>query len=584
MEEPMPKRSNFTPAWFEKPTPEGTYRSLFKWGDLAAFKHPNSGLVRLMMETFNLREEDLKAPLSLGLELVIGDFPPKLKPDQIKTFARICGAENVKTTLYDRVSKSYGGGMIDALRLRKQIIENIPDVVVCPREKEEIQKIVELCNSEKIALNIFGAGSSVTRGLEAVKEGISLDMSVHMNRVVKFNEIDQTITVEAGMTGPQLEDVLNHAPEKLGAKFRYTCGHFPQSFEYSSVGGWIVTRGAGQNSTYYGKIEDIVIAQEYITPVGTLKTQEHPRSAAGMDFDQVMMGSEGTFGVLVNATLKVFRWMPGNRKRFSYMFKDWATAREACREIMQSEFGYPSVFRLSDPEETDVAMKLYQIEGTLADSALKAFGYKPMQKCLLLGHTDGEKDFSINVDRKVRQITRRHGAFDLSIAGVTKHWEKSRFRDPYMREDLEDFGILIDTLECSVTWSQMENVHRSVREFIKSRPQTICMTHLSHAYPQGGNLYFIFIAKINTIKEYLELQYGIIEKLKESGAAISHHHGVGKQTAPWLEEQIGTPQMNVIRALKKHFDPNNIMNPGGTLGLDMNPEQSGKRWSKDLEE
>ncbi len=576
-------KQKFVANWFDQPTPDGTYRSLYKWGDPAGFKHPNSGLVRLIMETFGVTREDLKKPINLGLEKIEGERTISLSKAQMGFFISLCGEENVKTDLYNRVSRSYGGAMIDALRLRKKIIENIPDAVICPRNQVEIEKLVAYCNKERLPVYIYGAGSSVTRGLEAVNNGISIDMSAHMNKVVRFNEIDQTITVQAGMTGPQLEDLLNHAPERLGAKRAYTCGHFPQSFEYSSVGGWVVTRGAGQNSTYYGKIEDIVVSQEYVTPIGVLKTDEHPRCAVGPDFDQVMMGSEGAFGVLVNVTLRVFRWLPANRKRFSYMFKDWQSAREACREVMQSEFGYPSVFRLSDPEETDVAMKLYHIEGTPADNLLKGLGYKPMQKCLLLGHTDGERAFSANVNRKIRQICARHGAFNLSFAQVTKSWEKGRFRDPYMREDLEDFGILIDTLECAVTWSQMEEVHRTVREFIKTRPQTVCMTHLSHVYPQGGNLYFIFIAKMNTIKEYLDLQYGILERIQQSGAALSHHHGVGKQSSPWLEGQIGKAQMDVIRALKNHFDPLNIMNPGGTLGLDMSREQAEKRWSKDLE-
>ncbi len=577
------KKHNFTPNWFSQVTPDGTYRSLYKWGDPAGFKHPNRGLVKLLMETFNLSEDDLKTPKNLGLEKITGEKKIGLSGAQINNLVEISGIENVKTDLYSRVSRSYGGGMIDALRLRHKIIENIPDIVISPRNQEEIEKIISFCDKERIPVYIYGAGSSVTRGLEAVKAGISIDMSIHMNKVVSFNEIDQTITVQPGMTGPALERILNNAPETLGAKRAYTCGHFPQSFEYSSVGGWVVTRGAGQNSTYYGKIEDIVIAQEYITPVGILKTTEHPRCAVGPDFDQIMMGSEGAFGVLASVTLRVFRWQPGNRKRYSFMFKDWQSAREACQEIMQSEFGFPSVFRLSDPEETDVAMKLYHIEGTIADSVLKFLGFNPMKKCLLLGHTDGEISFSRNVNRQIRKICRKHGAFNLSFAPVTANWEKGRFRDPYMREDLEDFGILLDTLECSVTWSQMESVHRSIREFIKSRPNTICMTHLSHAYPQGGNLYFIFIGKMDTIKEYLDFQYQIIEKIQQSGAALSHHHGVGKQTAPWVEGQIGKSQMDVIRVLKTHFDPHNIMNPGGTLGLDLNPDQAKKQWSMNLE-
>ncbi len=580
----MAKKKRFKPNWYEQPTPPGTYRSLLKWGDPAAFKHPNSGLVKLMMETFELTPGDLAQPLDLALDPVTVERPVNMEQRHLEAFTSICGSENISTNTYTRISRSYGSAMIDALRLRKHIIENIPDLVVCPRSAEEIQQIVEYSNQHHIPVHVYGAGSNVTRGIEAVKGGVALDMSAHLNRLVSFNETDQTITVEAGMTGPQLEEILNHAPERLGAQRRYTCGHFPQSFEYSSVGGWVVTRGAGQNSTYYGKIEDIVISQRYATPRGEFKTCPHPRSANGPDFDQLMMGSEGAFGVLTEVTLRVFRWQPGNRRRFSYMFKNWDDAVAACREIMQCECGYPSVFRLSDPEETDVAMKLYHIEGTPADTVLKLSGYHPMQKCLLLGMTDGEAGFSRNVNRQVRRICRRHGAFNISFAPVTSNWERSRFRDPYMREDLQDFGVLTDTLECAVTWSQMKQVHTSVRGFIKSRPNTICMTHLSHAYPQGGNLYFIFIAKIATIKEYLELQYGILSAIQQSGAAISHHHGVGKQTAPWLEGQIGSAQMDVIRALKVHFDPRNIMNPGGTLGLDMSPEQKEQRWSKDLED
>lgn len=580
----MSKNKKFVPAWFEGSLPERSFRSLFKWGDPAAFKHPNSGLVKLMLNTFDLHQEDLLNPVGYGLEQVEIDQPVCLPAEHISWFTNLVGNENIFTDTYTRIRRSYGGGTIDTLRLRKHIIENLPDLVIAPRTSEEIQEIIDYCSEHLIPIYIYSAGSSVTRGMEAVKGGVSLDMSLHMNRLISFNEEDQTITVEPGMTGPQLEDLLNHAPERLGALRRYTCGHFPQSFEYSSVGGWVVTRGAGQNSTYYGKIEDIVIAQDYATPRGNFKTCPHPRSANGPDFDQIMMGSEGAFGVLTSVTLRVFRWQPGNRRRFSYMFKNWEDARDACREIMQAEFGFPSVFRLSDPEETDVAMKLYHIEGTPADSVLKALGYQPMQKCLFLGHTEGERVFSNNVHRQIHRICRKHGAFNLGFAPVVQNWEKGRFRDPYMREDLQDFGILIDTLECAVTWSQMDEVHQAVRGFIKNRPQTICMTHLSHGYPQGGNLYFIFIAKINTIKEYLDLQYGILDAIQKSGAAISHHHGVGKQTAPWLEGQIGTPQMDLIRALKHHFDPLNIMNPGGTLGLDMSPAQREMRWSKDLEE
>ena len=358
----------------------------------------------------------------------------------------------------------------------------------------------------------------------------------------------------------------------MSTKRAYPCGHFPQSFEYSSVGGWAVTRGAGQNSSYYGKIEDIVISQEYVTPIGIIKSDEFPRNATGPSIDQIMMGSEGTFGILTHVTLRVFKYMPENRKKFSYVFKDWENGLNAAREIMQGEFGFPSVFRLSDPEETSIAFRLYGVADTVIDKMLAAKGYKDGKRVLMLGWSEGEKHFSKNVAKQIDKICKKHGAmYTTSI--VTKGWEKGRFTDPYLREDMGDYGLMLDTLECSVNWDNFTNVYENVRRFCKSRPDTICMTHMSHFYPQGANLYFIFEAKMNDLDEYLEYQRGIMDNIQKYGAAMSHHHGIGKMTAPWLEAQIGKNQMDIYRALKQHFDPDNLMNPGGTLGLDLPEDQ-----------
>ncbi|HOU42876.1 MAG TPA: FAD-binding oxidoreductase [Anaerolineaceae bacterium] len=574
----MTEKKDFTPPWIEEAAPPHSYRSLFKWGNPNEFKHPNRGMFRLILDTFGMSEADFQQPLHTGWEEFDADFPVTMDAVHLQAFTNMVGVENIQTGTYERVRASYGAGMIDALRLRQHHIENLPDLVIAPRSTDDIRAIVQYCHQNRIPVYIYGAGSTVTRGMEAVRGGICLDMSRHMNRVVSFDEVDQTITVQAGMWGPELERILNQAPKILGASRAYTCGHFPQSFMHSSVGGWTVTRGAGQNSTYYGKIEDIVLSQEYITPLGDLKTPGYPRSATGPDFDQLMMGSEGCFGVLATVTLRVFRSMPENTRRFSYLFHTWEEAQSVVREMMQAESGLPSVFRLSDPEETDVAMRMYHIHGSPADAVLQALDYQPMRRCLLLGSVDGDAGYTRLVARKIAAISRRHRAFPLTPFQVTRRWEKSRFTDPYLREDLMDFGVLIDTLECAVTWEQVPLVHARVREFVKSRPQTICMTHMSHMYPQGTNLYFIFIARITDINEYLALQYGVLEAIQQSGAAMSHHHGIGKQTAPWLEDQIGTACMDVIRALKRHFDPNRIMNPGGTLGLDMSEEQCSRRW------
>ncbi|RPI81513.1 MAG: FAD-binding oxidoreductase [Chloroflexi bacterium] len=560
--------TSFIPPWYEGASPEGSYRSLFKWGDLAAFKHPNKGMYHLLKKTFNLSDNDFQKPENLGLDPLDIGVPIRLDPTVISRLQSIVGNENLTTETYDRIKASYGKGMLDALRLRFKIIENLPDAVLYPCSKEEVQAVVAFCQEQRIPVYPKGGGSSVTRGTEAVRGGICLDLSRRMNQVIGLNEVDQTITVQPGISGPELERIANNAPEILAAARRYTVGHFPQSFEFSTVGGWVVTRGAGQNSTYYGKIEDIVLSQEYVTPVGVLKTPKYPRAALGPDLNQLMVGSEGTFGVLTEVTLKLRRYMPENTLRFSYLFKTWDEARNACREIIQSEAGFPSVFRLSDPEETEVGMYMYGIYDSPAAGFLEKLGFQPMKRCLLVGSIDGARAFTQTVRKSVSQVCRGYRVFNLSPFQITKRWEHGRFRDPYMREDLQDFGILTDTLECAVRWDQMDGVYQKVRAYVKSRPRTICMTHLSHAYPQGGNLYFIFIGKMDGIEEYLQFQVGLLDAIRDSGAGMSHHHGIGKQTAPWFVEQIGETSIGVLRNLKGYFDPEGIMNPGGTLGLD----------------
>lgn len=539
-----------------------------KWGDPNFFKSPKEGMYTHLKKMLNLTDEDFKAKGPCGLEQVPDDVPCGLAKEHVDFFIEVVGESNVKVDTYHRLKVAYGKTMIDAIRLRDGIIENIPDVVLHPCNKTQIESIVAYCAEHKIPVYCKAGGSTVTRGMEAVMGGVSLDLAVNFNKVVSFNEKNQTITVESGMSGPELERYLNEAPSLLGAKRAYTCGHFPQSFEYSGVGGWVVTRGAGQNSSYYGKIEDIVIAQEYATPIGLVNTKEYPAKAIGPDLDQLMMGSEGAFGVLTHCTLRVFKYMPENRYYFSYIFPSWESAQNAARDIAQGEFGMPSVFRVSDPEETSVMLNHYKIEGGSLDKIMSRRGYKPMERCLFLGFTDGEKHFCKNMKKQVHKISKKYGAMYLT-AKPTKEWEKGRFNDPYIREPLHDYGILIDTMECSVTWDDMPKVHRGLREYIKARPNTVCMTHMSHVYPQGANLYFIFLIANVSAEDYLEFQAGILDNYVKYGAAISHHHGVGKSFGPWLQHNLGDENYDIVRTLKNYFDPDNIMNPGGTLGLDV---------------
>lgn len=514
-----------------------------------------------------MTDADFKKKQNQGNEPVKLDRPPQLADQQIERFTQIVGRENVSLDDYSRAKYASGKTMEEAMHLRRGIVGEVADLIVHPRSKEDIRKIVIYCNEKKIPVYVYGGGSSVNFGFKPVKGGVTLVMNTHMNRVLSFNETNQTITVEPGIMGPAYENMLNNAPEFFDAKRSYTGGHFPQSFEYSSVGGWIVTLGSGQQSSYYGDMYDIVLSQEYVTPAGSFKTYDYPATATGPKVNDIMKGSEGAFGVLVGATLKIFRYMPENRRRFAFMFHTWIDAVNASREISQAEFGMPSVSRISDPEETDIALKLYGIEGTVIDRLITLRGFKPMERCLYIGHTEGEKGFTNNVKKKVKKICRQHGAMYITGYPVKK-WEHGRYADPYMREDLNDFGIMIDTLESGITWDKLHNLHQGVRTYIKNRPNTICMTHASHFYPQGTNLYFIFMARMDDLNEYKRFQEGIIDQIQKHGGSLSHHHGVGKMIAPWMEDHLGKVQMGVLRALKAHFDPHSIMNPGGTLCLD----------------
>ncbi len=564
------KNKEFLPEWVTTEASKDSYRSISRWGDPKFVKYPKASLYRYMKEKFHMTDDDFSHYHNdIGFDKITDVIPSNMDNEAIDALQKIVGIHNSSYETYDRLSVMYGKTLYDIMRIREHRYDSVPDLVLYPSTTKEVEAIVAYCVSHKIPLYVYGGGSSVTRGVEPVKGGVSLDLRRNFNKVLSFNETDQTITVQPGMSGPDLEKHLNNAIAEFNAKRAYTCGHFPQSFEYSSVGGWVVTRGAGQNSTYYGTIDDIVLSQKYATPIGTINTSHYPKESTGPNLNQIMMGSEGAFGVLTEVTLKVFRYMPKNRKRYSYMFKTWEDAMDAAREMMQSEAGHSSVFRVSDAEETDMMLKLYNVD----DSPLKFFlkGFLPMQRSLMLGFTDGELGFSKNVRHNIAKVARKYHARSLTGL-VCKGWEHGRFTDPYLRDTLLDFGIATDTLECSVNWSNMAKVHDEVRKVCHARPDTVVTTHLSHAYPQGANLYFIFIGHIEKADEFKAYHATILDAIQKSGAALSHHHGIGKMFAPWLEGYLGRKEYGVFKVLKDYFDRDYLMNPGGTIGLDVKEE------------
>jgi alkyldihydroxyacetonephosphate synthase len=561
----MSKSSKRQPDWREDVPAEGTYRSIFKYLP-DQFKHPSPAWVEVFRAEFGMTDDDFRRRQRGGDEKVKVDRAIGMTAEQIDAFRGIVGEENVSTDDFSRVKFGHGKSLDENLDLRGNIVREVPDLVLHPRDKGDVQKIVEHCNSNRIPIVTYGGGSGVVLGTRADRGGVVVVTRTHMNKLLKINELNKTCVVQPGMMGPDYEAALNQAPERSGTRLAYTCGHFPQSFELASVGGWIAALGSGQASTYYGDACDIVHSQEYVTPAGVIKTSDIPGTATGPRVHDMLTGSEGAFGVLVEATMKIFKHMPENRQRFAFMYPSWKAAVDASREIVQGEFGLPAVFRISDPEETELGLKLKGFDSGLLNRLFASRGFAPMKRCLCVGTVEGDKSFSVNVKKQLSKIARAHGGMSLT-SYATRKWEHGRYSDVHMRDDLLDYGIILDTLETGVTWDNVMPLHDAVRSYVKRRPGTLCLTHASHFYPQGTNLYFIFILKPRDPEEFYELRSNVISKIVEHGGSISHHHGIGRMFAPWMDKHLGPAQMAVLRALKQHFDPNGIMNPGGTLGL-----------------
>jgi len=537
-----------------------TYRDILKWGDKREEK-VDPGTLKVIREKFNIKEEDLNKKHLPGTEEVKLEKPSSLPEDQVSALIKIVGEENLFTDDFSRANFSYGKYYSELLKLRKGLIPNPPDAVICPRSNEDVIALVKYCDEHKIPIVPVGGQSSVTCGLETTKGGIALNMCKHMNRVIEVNSVNMTVKVQAGMFGPDLEQYLNDQG--------FSCGHFPQSFEYSTVGGWVAARGAGQASTGYGNISELTVALKAVTPAGIIENKDYPSNAEGWDMHTIFIGSEGTLGIITEITLKIFKHRPQNTQYASFVFKDFESAVTAMRDIMHAECGKPHLFRISDPEETDIAFKTKGFEEKFSNKILKSLGYIPEKRCLMFTSVEGDWKYAKFVKKKIKQIAKKNNGFHIG-AGPTKSWLKQRFSSAYMREPMMDLGVMTDTIETAVTWDNLIDLWSAVRTYIKSRKDTVLMSHISHVYTNGANLYFTFLSpmdKGNEEEDYTKFHKGLVDTIQGNNGSLSHHHGIGRVLAPWMEEALSKDVMKAMQAVKDHFDPNGIMNPGGTLGF-----------------
>jgi len=540
---------------------EKTYRNILKWGDKREEKIDDATL-KVIKEKFKLSNEDIEK------KHLFGDFEVKLvkksslSEEKINQLKKIAGDENVHTDDFSRANFSYGKYYLDLLLLRKGKIPTPPDAVINPKSHDDVIKIINYCNKNKIPIIPVGGQSSVTRGLESVKGGIALDLTKHLNKVLNVNSVNLTVKVQAGMFGPAFEEHLN----KLG----FSCGHFPQSFEYSTIGGWVAAKGAGQASTGYGRIDDMIVALKVVTPAGIIENKDFPSKAEAWDTFPLFIGSEGTLGVITEITMKIRKLRPKNTQYASFIFKSFESATKTMREIMQSDFGKPHLFRISDPEETDIAFKTKGFEEKFSNKVLKALGYIPGKRCLMFVSVEGDAAYTKFVKKKIKITTKKNKGFFIG-GSPTKNWLKQRYSSAYMREPLMDKGIMTDTIETAVTWENLLTLWTSVKTYVYKRDKIVLMSHISHVYENGANLYFTFLSpmeKGNEEEDYKQFHKGLVDTILKNNGSLSHHHGIGRVMAPWMKKTVSEEVINAMQAVKNHFDPNGIMNPGGMLGLE----------------
>ncbi len=476
----------------------------------------------------------------------------------------IVGEAGIAVDEASRLSRAAGKSYEDLVRLRAGEVGDAPDAVVRPGSHEDLAAVIELCASEGIAVIPFGGGTSVVGGVEPDHGGFEAAVSLDLRRLDRLVDLDErslTATFEAGIRGP--------AAEALLAARGLTLGHFPQSFEYASLGGYLATRSAGQASSGYGRIDDLVLGLRCATPAGELRVDPVPASAAGPSLLELVVGSEGLFGVITEATLAVRR-SPQARRYEGWSFGSFAAGAEAFRALAQAGAA-PDVSRLSDPGETGIALAQTAAGGGLEPRALGRYlrlrGHG--RPCLAVVGWEGASEEVARRRRGAARVLRAAGGVPLGTRpGLA--WARSRFEGPYLRDDLLDLGILAETLETAITWERLDSLYRAVssalhRSLHQGGTPPLVGCHVSHLYRTGASLYFTVLARARRggeIEQWQVAKAAASDAIVAAGGTITHHHAVGRAHRPWMAAEVGALGVEVLRAVKSRLDPAGIMNPG----------------------
>jgi alkyldihydroxyacetonephosphate synthase len=525
------------------------------WGDPAVEPELDDAALATLRERIGELE-----PWPLATELDRFELPEAEPLPQALIDA--VGADAVFASTEDRVRHATGCGYADLARLRGGRLDAAPDAVLLPADAAAVRRVLEVCAAESVAVVPFGGGTSIVGGVEPLRGAHSRLISLDLARLrgVEVDRRSLTACLGAGLRGPEAETALNAQGVVLG--------HFPQSFEYATIGGFAATRSAGQASSGYGRFDELVASVRLLAPAGELCTLETPHTAAGPSLRELVLGSEGAFGVIPEGTVRV-RPRPARRRYEAWIAESFEAGAEIVRALAQGP-GLPDVIRVSDEEETEVSLALSGPRGLAGTLLGRYLGLRGKRGgCLIVVGIEGEEE---GVARRralaVRELRRGGAAYLGQAAG--RSWEHGRFAGPYLRDRLMEMGAMVETLETSHTWSRLGQLHAAVGAAIRDSlagqgTPGLIFCHLSHAYADGASLYFTFISRARRgeeIEQWRAVKRAASEAIVAGGGTITHHHGVGRDHAPYMQAEVGEVGIEVLRSVKERLDPAGIMNPG----------------------
>jgi alkyldihydroxyacetonephosphate synthase len=489
----------------------------------------------------------------------------RLQDASSSALIKIVGEDQVRTDGPSRLRRGSGRSYLDLIRRRSGDVSGLPDAVVLPGSHREVLAVLSRCVEDDIAVVPFGGGTSVVGGLAGGggehRAVVALDVA-RLNSIDSIDAKSLLVTAGAGLRAPEFEARM--------ARYGLTLGHFPQSYEFATLGGYAATRSVGQASTGYGRFDELVSGARLATPVGSWQVGRPPASAAGPDLLGLVLGSEGILGVITDLTLRV-RPAPETKHYEGWSFRSLPRALEGLRQLARAEL-LPDIARLCDPDETRANIVLAaSSKANALQKILRARGHGA--GCLLIVGWEGDPD-SVGVRRRAASsLLRRCEAVRIGRS-VGQSWLANRYSGPYLRDALLDVGLLVETLETAASWSDLAEVYQTTREALIAALSTadkkpLVMCHVSHVYPTGASLYFTVLADRDDdrpLQQWLLAKRAATDALLSVGGVLTHHHAVGIDHAPWLSREIGDLGVAVLHAVKDRLDPTGICNPGVLFG------------------